>query len=72
LAKPYVDVFLFVSSTGGRGRLQRVAVDWLCVEDVCSNDCRLVLVFEESNYEYKSGTRKKLEILAKVVEVVTS
>jgi hypothetical protein len=29
------------------------------------------LVFED-NHEYKSGTRKKLRTLAKVVEVVTS
>ena len=36
-------------------------------------DVRLsVRLVNKGNYEYKSGTRKKLETLAKVEEVVTS
>jgi len=54
------------SSSYGRVRFDRCSM--FDVFDVRSS----VRLVNEGNHEYKSGTRKKLETLAKVEEVVTS
>jgi hypothetical protein len=53
------------------GSYGRVRFDRYSMFDVFDVRSSVRLVFE-GNYEYKSGTRKKLETLAKVIEVVTS